>query len=495
METLLTKIGAGIAGALMVVAGWFGGPNLAAVVEPIAGATYNLAGSGVSSSATSMTLQNFTIKQTGQKIQDSDLSDTFYLTIEPGNPTKQEIVSCTTVVQNAAGTATLSGCLRGLSPITPYTASTTLQFVHAGGSQVIFSDPPQLFNQYAAKANDELIPGRWTASGTNPFLVDSFVSVTSSSTSLKIPNAGWVFNNFPDLYSNQTIAGIKTFSSFLITPSTNPTTDYQVANKKYVDDSTFGTFTVFTATHSTSTNATSTNLFGDNLTANTLRVGQIATSTFSSAGLLTTQGFISAASSTVVGNLNITGNSTTTNATTTDFYATRSNIITASTTNATINNLTVTTCTGCGLDLVGTGGGLSTTDTSTSTVLTLKIAAGTFGSTDGLKIEYMTRTSGSITASFDVQIGNGSASTTIANAWTTASGLVNMITEAWVFNSSASVQRTTYRTAIHEGIASVYASSTPAAVNTANDFYLSFRGKVSAGTGFVDGISVRRLTD
>lgn len=34
----------------------------------------------------------------------------------------------------------------------------------------------------------------------------------------------------------QTIAGIKTFSSFPATPSTAPTTDYQVANKKYVDD-------------------------------------------------------------------------------------------------------------------------------------------------------------------------------------------------------------------------------------------------------------------
>lgn len=38
------------------------------------------------------------------------------------------------------------------------------------------------------------------------------------------------------LTGNQTIAGIKTFSSFMITPSAAPTSDYQVANKKYVDD-------------------------------------------------------------------------------------------------------------------------------------------------------------------------------------------------------------------------------------------------------------------
>ena len=37
------------------------------------------------------------------------------------------------------------------------------------------------------------------------------------------------------LTENQTIDGIKTFSSFPITPSSAPTTNYQVANKKYVD--------------------------------------------------------------------------------------------------------------------------------------------------------------------------------------------------------------------------------------------------------------------
>jgi len=35
---------------------------------------------------------------------------------------------------------------------------------------------------------------------------------------------------------NQSVAGVKTFSSFSVTPSSAPTTDYQVANKKYVDD-------------------------------------------------------------------------------------------------------------------------------------------------------------------------------------------------------------------------------------------------------------------
>jgi hypothetical protein len=37
-------------------------------------------------------------------------------------------------------------------------------------------------------------------------------------------------------YGNQTVAGVKLFTSFPVTPSVSPTTDYQVANKKYVDD-------------------------------------------------------------------------------------------------------------------------------------------------------------------------------------------------------------------------------------------------------------------
>jgi len=48
------------------------------------------------------------------------------------------------------------------------------------------------------------------------------------------------------LTGNQTVAGVKTFSSFPVTPSSAPTTDYQVANKKYVDDKASLTYTEIT---------------------------------------------------------------------------------------------------------------------------------------------------------------------------------------------------------------------------------------------------------
>lgn len=144
----------------------------------IAGTTYNIAGNGITSSATSVTLQSLTIPQTGALVTDAMLSDTFYLTLEPGSKTKQEIISCTTVTQNAGGTATLSGCARGLLPFSPYTASSTYAFVHAGGSQVIFSDPPQLFEQYFAKGNSETLTGQNTFSATTTFATTTSASST-----------------------------------------------------------------------------------------------------------------------------------------------------------------------------------------------------------------------------------------------------------------------------------------------------------------------------
>lgn len=127
--------------------------------------TFFLSGAGVSSSATDITLTSLTLPQSGQRLNASDLAESnelFYLTLEPGNRSRQEIVACSSVTHNSGGTATLGGCSRGLSPISPYTASTTLRFAHGGGTQVVFSDPPQVFNQFAAVANEAAITGEYS---------------------------------------------------------------------------------------------------------------------------------------------------------------------------------------------------------------------------------------------------------------------------------------------------------------------------------------------
>lgn len=58
-------------------------------------------------------------------------------------------------------------------------------------------------------------------------------------TSQQPPHADWVddMGGLVKLTGDQTVAGVKTFSSFPVTPSAAPIADYQVANKKYVDDS------------------------------------------------------------------------------------------------------------------------------------------------------------------------------------------------------------------------------------------------------------------
>lgn len=149
---------------------------LGADIKLFAGFPYYLAGTGISSSASSFTLTSFTIPQTGQEILDGDLESTFYFTLEPGNRTRQEIIGCTTVVQNSDNSATISGCSRGLSPVQPYTASTSLQFAHAGGSTAILSDPPQLFDDLYDYVND-LGLGSTTVAATE--LASGFVELAT----------------------------------------------------------------------------------------------------------------------------------------------------------------------------------------------------------------------------------------------------------------------------------------------------------------------------
>lgn len=237
MHTLLQQIGAGIATLGIMVSGWLGyvpQDKTGAAVQPFGGQTYTLAGNGLTNSATSLTLQSLTIPQTGQKIADADLSTTFYLTIEPGNRTKQEFVSCTTVTQNSGGTATISGCARGLSPIPPYTASSTLGFVHSGGTQVIFSNPPTFYNQYTARANAELIPSVWTASNTAPWLYDG--NLAFGSTTNQIPTSESIFKNFVRSSADTTISATTTAGTghgfVQAIPCTNSS---DLCNKSYVD--------------------------------------------------------------------------------------------------------------------------------------------------------------------------------------------------------------------------------------------------------------------
>ena len=254
---IFQSIGKALAGLGIFVGSIFGyhqEANLASI-NPIGGQTYTLSGSGISSSASSITIQSLTVTQTGQPIQQSDLGTKFDLTIEPGNKLKQEVVECTTVAQNANGTATVSGCSRGMSPIYPYTASSTIAFTHAGGSQIIFSDPPQLFNRYAGKENSETISGTWTYNSTTPPVYDHTFTVSSSSLQLapayfvagaantaSTSALATVQTNANAFSGNNSFTGAISFSSSNVpTYTSHPTfsSDTQLIDKKYADDLSF----------------------------------------------------------------------------------------------------------------------------------------------------------------------------------------------------------------------------------------------------------------
>lgn len=128
----------------------------------VGGESYTLSGSGISSSGTSLTLTSFTIPGGDTKITMTDFGDLGCATLEPGSKSRQEFISFTGVTQNSDGTASISGITRGLSPLAPYTASTTLQQSHAGGSSFVISNsPPCFYENYTQKDNDDTITGLW----------------------------------------------------------------------------------------------------------------------------------------------------------------------------------------------------------------------------------------------------------------------------------------------------------------------------------------------
>lgn len=106
-----------------------------------------------------------------------------------------------------------------------------------------------------------------------------YVSKVDNNTALPTDTNNWTIydpssldGQFVNLTGNQTIAGVKTFSSSPIVPT--PTTDFQVATKEYVDDNSFNptpTITGAVSFNSTTNNIQLTNI----VTALGLEIGDV----------------------------------------------------------------------------------------------------------------------------------------------------------------------------------------------------------------------------
>jgi len=127
--------------------------------NPAGGLTYRLQTSA-GSADTSINLSSFKNRSSiglTMTLLDTDIG---YGTLSPQS-SRSEFVSFTGITQNANGTAQLTGVIRGLSDIAPFTASTTLRERHPGQSIFILSDSPQLFDEFAKQRSDEAISGLW----------------------------------------------------------------------------------------------------------------------------------------------------------------------------------------------------------------------------------------------------------------------------------------------------------------------------------------------
>jgi len=162
--------------------------------KPAGLGTYYL-GSSISSTQTTILLSSFTVPVSGENVTMALLAtDIVYGTIAPRTG-QSEFISFTGISQNGDGTATLTGVTRGLDKTSPFTENSDFKLPHAGQSEFIVSNPPQLYNKYVTLENAETITGKKTFPGGG---------------NVSAPVSGTVYSA--------------------------PTADLEYASKKYVDD-------------------------------------------------------------------------------------------------------------------------------------------------------------------------------------------------------------------------------------------------------------------
>lgn len=224
------------------------------------------------------------------------LGSTPQFTIDPQIAGYEEIIGFTGLINNGNGTTTVTGLSRDLASSSLATPGTGKQ--HGAGATIVFSLNPQDIARMAALENDQTFTGVNTFSASpivpNPPTNDGdaipkkyiddivqnggllatdalfgvaklSVAAADAATPISVgdndgriptiaekaalagtgtPSSGnkYVTEDNAGLANNvkttgdQTIAGVKTFTSIPVLPASDPTTDNQAARKKYVDD-------------------------------------------------------------------------------------------------------------------------------------------------------------------------------------------------------------------------------------------------------------------
>ena len=128
---------------------------------------------GISDSATTIRLDNL-LKLDGTSIAATDIGDVLYGTFDPGT-SREEIFSVvgTNVTVNSDGTIDITGVVRGLKEIQPYTTG-GFATDHPAGAVVIFGNNPQVYNSLAFLNNDNIFWGY--NEGPNPLTAQGYVT-------------------------------------------------------------------------------------------------------------------------------------------------------------------------------------------------------------------------------------------------------------------------------------------------------------------------------
>lgn len=194
----------------------------------------SLAGSGISATATTIILSSLVHLPAvgGGTVEMTDLGTLGWATLEPGT-SREEIIFFTGITQNGDGTATITGVTRNLKSYAPYDQYSATGYAHAGGATFIITNNPQMYDSMTNKGNDETITGLWDFSTSIPTL-----PAANPTTGNQAARKTYVDTKV-SLTGNETIAGVKTFTSTDIAKyDAHPTftADEQIIDKKYADD-------------------------------------------------------------------------------------------------------------------------------------------------------------------------------------------------------------------------------------------------------------------
>lgn len=170
--------------------------------------SFSLAGSGCIGGATSITLNSMLQIDQVTPVTMADFGNKGFATIEPGNGTREEQVSFTSIVQNANGTATLSGVSTVLFAY-PYTETSGTALSHPGGVTFVITNTSGFYNRFASTEDDQTIDGDWTFSAHSPTIPTEISSETHRAASIEYVNA-IAISGSPD--ASDTVIGITKLS-------------------------------------------------------------------------------------------------------------------------------------------------------------------------------------------------------------------------------------------------------------------------------------------